>query len=519
MRPFRSPIMKGSARRRSLVLIIVALSLFMLAAPLGAAPPPGKGGGNGGGGGGGGGSTPVPEQHLLWVVELPGMYSMVRPAVGPDGTIYAVDVLDNLYAVRPGGDVAWTAVDAGSKGVDVGPDGTIYTGNENWVKAYNPDGSLKWTFVQNPRAFVFQDVAVGPDGNIYGIGTSGMGVFSLEDRGDHAALRWQTPEIYARTMVSYTELEFGPTSDGQDYQLYFAANGHTRAVRLSDGASVFTKGGGVIKPRVSPFDGSWHMPAEAYSPDGSLLWSFEFPLATGTVGPSMGASGMHYAINSGNTLYSIAPDGRENFHTQLSEYVGSPDVDPTETVVLLPVGGTASTPGAVKAVSASNGTALWRMEFPATDNGLEQFVSSGFSFSAGGDVAYVMTSNYGGTGARGYLVAIATDPSIPSASTVLRSQDITLDVKSRRNGVAFTGTVIVTDENLGRISGATVEAIWTLPDGSTLQQTATTGGTGEARFSVSGAGGLYRLTVTNIALDGFTFDPDHGLLEAARAWF
>ena len=112
----------------------------------------------------------------MWRVRMDSPYSQVRPVVGPDGTIYAVDVYDTLYAVSPDGAVLWTVPDAGSKGVAVGADGTIYTGNENWIKAFHPDGTEKWTFVQNPRAFILLDVAVGPDGNVYGVASSGMGV-------------------------------------------------------------------------------------------------------------------------------------------------------------------------------------------------------------------------------------------------------------------------------------------------------------------------------------------------------
>lgn len=505
---FRPSPMMTRTRVGSVALMILVV-LAMLALPLSAAPPEGKGKG----GKGGGGSTPTPEQHLSWRVELPGMYSMVRPVVGDDGTIYAVDVLDNLYAVAPDGAVRWTAADAGSKGVDVGPDGTIYTGNENWIKAFNPDGSLKWTFVQNPRAFIFQDVAVGPDGNVYGIGTSGMGVFSLADSPAGPELRWATAEIYSRPITGYAELEFGPTADGSDYQLYFHANGFTRAVRLSDGASVFRGGLGNGDPRVSPFDGTVHNQTSAFDPNGELLWAFEFPLATGTIGPSLGQSGNHYTVNSGNVLYSIDPSGRENFHTGLAEFVGSPDVDPTESVVLLPIGGTASTPGAVMAVSAANGNSQWRMEFPATGNGLEQFVSSGFAFSASGDTAYVMTSNYGGSGAHGYLNAISLDPNAPTASTMLRSVDFDMSSKTRRGAVSVTGIVTVADENTATISGATVHGIWTLPDGTTVAQSATTTGGGGAKFTVSDGTGMYRLTVTDITLDGYTFDPARSILD------
>lgn len=499
-------------RRVGSVVFLVLLLSALIALPLQAAPPDGKGGGKGGGGGGGGG-TPTSEQHFLWRVEMPGMYSMVRPVVGVDGTIYAVDVMDNLLAVAPDGTVQWTATDAGSKGVDVGPDGTIYTGNEDWIKAFNADGTLKWTFVQTPRAFVFQDVAVGPDGNIYGIGSSGMGVFSLADTPTGPVLRWATPEPYSRPFTGYAEIEFGPTADGSDFQLYFFANGLHRAVRLSDGASIFRGGLGNGTARVSPFDGTVHNQTSAFTPNGALEWAFQFPLASGTIGPALGQSGTHYAVNSATVLYSIDPSGQENFHAQFDEFVGSPDVDPTETVVLLPIGGTANTPGAVQAASASNGNALWRMEFPATDNGIEQFVSSGFEFGAGGDTAYVMTSNYGGSGAHGYLNAVATDSQIPSASTLLRSIDFDMSSKSRRGAVNVTGVVTVADENGAAVSGATVHSVWTMPDGSTLAQSATTSGRGEAKFTGSDGTGMYRLTVTDITLDGYTFDPARSLLD------
>ena len=503
-------------RRLSGIFVLLTLASVLAVSIAHAAPPDGKKGGKKGGGGGSD-SGPQPELHLKWRVQLNASYSLVRPAVAADGTVYAVDVADNLTAVAPDGTVLWVAADAGSKGVDVGPDGTVYTGNENWIKAFNPDGSLKWMFIQNPRAFVLVDVAVGPDGNIYGVASSGMGVFSLADTPAGPQLRWTNPEVYSRIFVGYTEIAFGPTADGRDQQLYFYANGHTRAVRLSDGASIFTVGGGNTRPRVSAFDGSWHRGGSAYTPDGELMWSFRFPLATGFTEPSLAPDGTHYTINAGNTLYAIDPFGVEEQHTTLSEFVGLPDVDPDESQVVLPTQGTNTHPPALKAVSATNGGDLWRMEFPPDDTGLDQFIGSGVAYNANGDTAYVMTAI--ATTNHTYLNAIDTDPSIPNASTVLRSANVVLDVRSSRRKVNFTGTVHVTDQNRGGISGATVLATWTLPDGSEQQQVATSGGNGQARFSLSGPGGLYRIDVTDISKDGYTFDPQHSILGAARAWF
>lgn len=507
-----------STARGWLLFLFVGLLTVLLALPIYAAKGGnGKGGPKGGNDGGGGGSGPIPEQHLLWSTQLLGPYSGVRPVIGGDGTVYVVDVLDNLFAVNPeNGNPVWINANAGSKGVDVGPDGTIYTGNEDWVKAFNPDGSLKWTFTQTPRAFVTQDIAVGPDGHIYVLSSSGMGVFSLEDTPMGPKLRWSNPEAYGRPFTGYVELAFGPTLYGDDQQLYFYANGHTRAVRLSDGASVFTIGGNNQQPQVSPLDGTWHTGPSAYSPDSTLVWTFQYPPFTTAREPSMGQSGMHYAVQAARTVYAIDSLGVEKWSQTLNEYVGGPDVDPAESQLLLSAGG-GVLPVALRSISARNGSPLWRMEFPADPGGFDQFVDTGVAFSADGSTAYIVTALAGGNAS--YLHAINTDPSLPSASTVLRSSSIDMSGRSKGRSVTISGVVTVIDENLNPVSGATVDAIWTLGDGSTVTVSATTSGSGEVKFSQSGDGGLYWLEVTDISLTGYVFDPDHSLLVAGQAWF
>ena len=331
--------------------------------------------------------------QFKWRVATTAPYSQVRPAVGPDGSVYAVDVFDNLIAVAPDGTELWRVANAGSKGVDVGGDGTIYTGNESWIKAFNPDGSLKWTFTQDPRAFVLIDVAVGPDDNIYAVASSGMGVFSLADGGPgNPILRWQTPEAYTRIFVGYTEIAFGlSTTPGCIQQLYFYANSHTRAVCLEDGSSIFELGGGNTRPKVSPVDNTWHRGDSAYSPDGVLQWRAEFPLFAGFTEPSLAWDGTHYTVVSGNELYALDLLGTVQWTAALNEVVGLPDVDPTKSVVIMPTSGLSTSPLALKAVSAADGSPLWRVEFPADDSGLDQAISSGIAYSANGDTAYVMT--------------------------------------------------------------------------------------------------------------------------------
>ena len=156
-------------------------------------------------------TTPPPSTGgaIAWQVQLAGPTCGVRPALGPDGTVYAVDVSQNLHAVSPAGTLLWTVAGAGGKGLAVGADGTIYAGSEDAIQAFAPDGTRRWTFVMSPRALILLGLAIGPDGNLYGVATEGLGVFSLTPQG---SLRWTSPEPYDRPNVSYGELVFGASA-------------------------------------------------------------------------------------------------------------------------------------------------------------------------------------------------------------------------------------------------------------------------------------------------------------------
>ena len=87
-----------------------------------------------------------PDGRVRWRFRMNGPYAKVRPALGPDGTVYAIDAFDHLYALAPDGGLKWVVRGAGDKGVAVGPDGSVYTGSEYAIRAFNPDGTSKWTF-------------------------------------------------------------------------------------------------------------------------------------------------------------------------------------------------------------------------------------------------------------------------------------------------------------------------------------------------------------------------------------
>ena len=467
--------------------------------------------------------------RVQWRLRMDALYSSVRPARAVDGTIYAVDVYNRLYAVSPDGALKWVALNAGDKGVSVGPDGTIYTGNENWVKAFNPDGSEKWTFVQSPRAFIFLDVRVGPDGNIYAATSSGMGVFSLDPDGK---LRWVTPEVYSRPNVIYAEIQFGPGPDGRP-QLYFSANGHMRAIRLADGVEIFRSGTGSLA--VSPVDGSLHYPDKALNPDGTLFWQFPEFLSGG---PAIGPDGVHYATTPMITprLYAISRSGTELWHIVLDDSPGHADVDPTGSTVIVASNNTLNYAGIVSAHDTGRGARLWRQELPAeepqVDNswtgscGFNQFVDSRSIFTPGGETLYIMTAIATGNTvpARGFLYAIDTEPSIPVISSQLRSAAVNITAKARRGVRTITGQVDVVDENQSPVNDVTIHVQWTLPDGSTIDQVSAPssgggkgkkdgGGGGGGSFTIPDAGpGIYKLNVTDMTKAGYTFDACHGVL-------
>jgi len=285
----------------------------------------------------------------------------------------------------------WLVSGAGDKGVAVGADGTVYVASEDAIKAFNSDGTAKWTFVQNPRAFICLGISVGPDGNIYSVGTEGMGVFSLTPQG---ALRWTNPEPYSRPIVDYAEIVFGP--NGGQQQLYFYANQHLRALSLN-GAPIFAIPGSIgqlepgMQPAIGP-DGSVHTMLVAYSPSGNQLWSFGTPYPYNVFAqPSVGSDGVHYFVQNFIQLYALNTNGSERWHVTLTDFVGAPVVDPPNTQLVIGSAETLDHAGYIVSRSATDGHELWRVTLAAED-GFNQFVDTRARFAADALTAYLITA-------------------------------------------------------------------------------------------------------------------------------
>jgi IPT/TIG domain-containing protein len=479
-------------------------------------------------------TRPAAAGHVNWRFRMDGPYSEVRAAIGPDQTVYAIDAFQHLYALAPDGALKWLVRGAGDKGVAVGPDGTIYVASESFINAFNTDGSVKWSFVQNPRAMICLGVSVGPDGNIYSVGTEGPGVFSLTPAG---ALRWQLPESYARPIVDYGEIVFGP--NGSSQQLYFYANNHLRAIRL-DGTSVFENSSGQVsqlRPGLQPVvstDGSVHTVLSAYTPNGIALWSFPTPYPYNVFTPAdIGSDGIHYFVQNLSQIFALNPNGSQRWHVTSTAYLGGPIVDSLNTQLVMGSADTLDHAGFILSASAKDGHELWRVTLPAEDPtvfnsalgifGFNQFVSARARFTSDGQTAYLMTATATGDNntSRSFVYSLNTSngvsptptPAPTPIATALRSTSINLSATLLKNNqVSVNGIVTVKDASGVAVAGATVAATWTKPSGTAVVQTASSNTSGGSNFSIKGGRGTYTLRVNNITKAGYTFDKTSGVL-------
>lgn len=447
-----------------------------------------------------------------WRFRQNGPYSQVRPALGADGTIYSVDVYQHLYALTPEGALKWVARNAGANGVSVGSDGTIYTGNESAIKAFNPDGSLKWSFPINPIGLYLYGPNVGPDGNIYCVATEGPGTFSLTPAG---TLRWAVAERFTFPVVFRSEIVFGPGPSKT--QLYFSANNHTRAYDV-DGKLVWTLTGSAPQLAVGP-EGNVHVPYGAYLPaDGRLAWVFSSPYPYNVSdAPDVGSNGIHYTVQNTIELFALSTTGSQIWHFTQNGIFGAPVVDPQNTQLVQGSKQTLDKAGYITSSSAQDGHELWRFTLPP-ENGFNQASDSRARFTPDGLSAYMMTFTATGNNDTSASFLYALDTTATATLPPLKSTKITLTAKTSGTSVKGTSKVTVQDGAGALVVGATVAVTWNLPSGATTSQSAVTSSKGVASFSVTDIAGTYTITVTDVSKAGYTFDAANSVLtKSARS--
>ena len=350
-------------------------------------------------------ARPAAAGHVKWRFMADDLYIQGRPALGPDGTVYAIGVKGHLYALTPAGGVKWIfRIDNANalQPVSVGTDGTIYFASIATIYAVNPDGTLKWTFTDPGFAIVFAGPTVGPDGNIYGatsdnLTDGGLGAFVLSPAGQLLSNR---PGLDTRWGYSNIEVAFGQN------QWYFTNNasggipnaGSLWAFSLG-GTDLIWNQGAIGQPRVQPSgnivvgDGNpTHPGLKDFSSSGSVVWT---ALGEGTPNDSqtavdVGSDGSVYvgtlAYGTGRHLTALNADGTIRWQYLDNGIASAPAVSPLNTLVLY----SAYDVGAPSHVNAltTTGQLLWTENLPVENGGFVRAMSVP-RFSADGTTAYV----------------------------------------------------------------------------------------------------------------------------------
>jgi IPT/TIG domain/PQQ-like domain len=455
---------------------------------------------------GGGDSNMVPltvtarqaAGQVAWRFQADSFYIQGRPGIGPDGTIYALDVSAHLYALTPSGGVKWifnSSPGVAVQSVDVGPDGTVYFGSLNTVYAVNPDGTLKWKVSDPSGGQMGAGPSVGPDGNIYAVTQdgglpSGLGEMTLSPAGQ--VLSHRPGYVTGRGAEFLTrEIAFGVN------QFYFDMN---NALDNNNGLQFFELGGNFLFARLA--GGKDEQPAVdaggniyssiasnelgVFDTSGNLLRS---SILGSLTAPNVGSDSTIY-VGANSDILALNPDLSVKWrHAIGSGYLGGgPVVNSSNSLLVVGVNDIGA-PSFVQGIDAATGQLSWQVNLPAENGGFVRPMSRP-RFSGAKRVYMGMDVNDGAADVYTYLYAINTAPTVTLSS-------LTLNPTTVKGGTPSQGTVTLTGKapvggakvKLGssNTAVATVPAMLTVPaNASSATFTVTTKGvSGNTKVTIS----------------------------------
>ncbi len=348
------------------------------------------------------GETKVEAQsagEIIWSVDLTYTPTTAAPRIAPSGDIYIHS--DDLYAISPAGQILWSKNSADPKAIDLGPDGTVYSGSGGTIFAYTPAGALLWTFTEPPGGQgLMAGPTVGADGNIYAVTDGGgLGALSLTPAGK---LIWNQPGYVNFDGTGLTPVPLTPS------RLYFAEDVVPGCTTFSEGLNALDLNGnllwcvsfsGISRPIASPNgDALVHDFGVLYdyNPDGSRDWAFSFPFPSGTlIGPSVAPDGTIYIFHSYVNLWSLTAAGKKRWEVDgiaSPNFPIAPTVSPDGSVIVFGTVFAFGVNGKLVAVNAANGAVLWTLPITGPSAG----AAGPVSFSKDGATVYAPITEIGG---------------------------------------------------------------------------------------------------------------------------
>lgn len=216
-----------------------------------------------------------------WPIVFPATYEPA--AIGADGTIYQMDELSRVFALRPGdGAVIWRQNTAGYSHGAIALDaaGNLYIGTDGGdfgsasLWSFTPGGTVRWSQGKN----ILSTPAISASGSVYVASLTGT-VYAYNTSG---ALIAGWPASTGSTTVD----------DGKRHPLAVAS---TDAVYVKTVAGLFV-----------------------FNPDGTLKWKFS-PGGDATLSGSVILDGGDNAyVAFGNAVYSLTPSGTVRWVTGMT---------------------------------------------------------------------------------------------------------------------------------------------------------------------------------------------------------
>ncbi len=238
-----------------------------------------------------------------------------RPAVAPDGTIYAISEDGYLYALSPGGELAWKC-DLGWLPWDclaVGADGMIYVGLKNRdLVAVSPRGAVVWR-TRFDGLFV-GDPLIAPDGTVY-VSISPATVVSLSQVGRQQWSITLPGSLLAAPVMDGVGTIYLVASDRRLYALtQWGEFKWSLPLHASPTSPAIAADGTVL---VGTGDGQ----VMAVSPDGDMMW--HRAIGAPVAGVSVGADQIIAAASDG-LLLGLSAEGRELWRESTMARLDSP---------------------------------------------------------------------------------------------------------------------------------------------------------------------------------------------------